>query len=152
MSGILIGQAACSRLCITHLRARMPDLCVLPLEFIGSRGEKFGNGREKGKGGGGGERDGRLSRKSREIINEAKVTRTFSLATNLTSVDPGSLGPFNFPSTYRNLQTFRLSAAQARGYDRLLSLLVTVIVGCLLASLFNAHNARRGLLRGEDLV
>lgn len=39
-------STSCSRLC-THVYVRVSDLCVLPLEFIGSRWAKFGEGKKK---------------------------------------------------------------------------------------------------------
>lgn len=107
VSGILIAQPSARGYVYTHVRERTSDLCVLPLEFIGSRWAKFGNGRGREK-----KRDrtwrkkrrGTSPRKSPKVVNQAKVTRPSR--DELDSVDPRSLGPSNFPSIYRNLQLF----------------------------------------------
>lgn len=49
VSGILIAQPPARGYVYTHVRERTSDLCVLPLEFIGSRWAKFRNGRGREK-------------------------------------------------------------------------------------------------------
>lgn len=96
----------------THVRVRMPDLCVLPLEFIGSRGERSLGTEGKRKRGKRGVKGTDVSPEEKSESRKRGEGHSDLLATNLTSVDPRSLEPLNFPSTSQ-FATFRPGTAQA---------------------------------------